>query len=122
MLQAFAISSIRQLPHSVCESQRTGQTPFRGDHAQVMYQHQHAPLPLGQLEGLPQNAVALLQTLLEKDPARRFQNPAELLNAMQTVTNELEARPTVKKQKLLAPIVHKLSSRQKAKGREQHRC
>jgi serine/threonine protein kinase len=30
-----------------------GQTPFRGDYAQVMYQHQYAPLPLGQLEGVP---------------------------------------------------------------------
>jgi serine/threonine protein kinase len=28
----------------------TGQTPFRGDYAQVMYQHQHAPLPLEQLD------------------------------------------------------------------------
>jgi serine/threonine protein kinase len=30
----------------------TGQTPFRGDYARVMYQHQYAPLPLGQLEGV----------------------------------------------------------------------
>src|SRR5580704_9139514 len=37
----------------------TGQTPFRGDYAQVMYQHQHAPLPLQQLEGVPQPVVFL---------------------------------------------------------------
>ena len=27
----------------------TGQAPFRGSSAEVMYQHQHAPLPLEQL-------------------------------------------------------------------------
>ena len=42
--------------------------------AEVMYQHQHAPLPLEQLEGVPQPVVVLLEVLLEKDPARRFQN------------------------------------------------
>ena len=44
----------------------------------MMYQHQHAPLPLEQLGELPQPVVVLLEMLLEKDPARRFQNPAEL--------------------------------------------
>ena len=69
----------------------TGQTPFRGDYAQVMYQHQHAPLPLGQLEGVPQPVVVLLEVLLEKDPGRRFQNPADLLKAMPTITGAIEA-------------------------------
>jgi TolB-like protein/Flp pilus assembly protein TadD len=96
----------------------TGQTPFRGDHAQVMCQHQHAPLPLAQLKGVPQPAVMLLKTLLKKDPTRRFQTPTELLKAMQMVTNELEAQPTNKKQKLLVPLVDKLGSRQKVKVRE----
>src|SRR5262249_44139900 len=31
-----------------------GRTPFRGSSAEVMYQHQHAPLPLEKLEGVPQ--------------------------------------------------------------------
>ena len=31
----------------------TGKTPFRGTSAEVMYQHQHAPLPLEQLEECP---------------------------------------------------------------------
>jgi len=57
----------------------TGQTPFRGPSPEVMYQHQHASLPLEQLQGLPQPVVLLLEVLLEKDPGRRFQNPAELL-------------------------------------------
>jgi serine/threonine protein kinase len=31
----------------------TGQTPFRGPPAEVMYQHQHAPLPLERLKDVP---------------------------------------------------------------------
>ena len=57
----------------------TGQAPFRGTAGEVMYQHQDASLPLEQLKCVPQSIVALLEVLLEKDPARRFQNPAELL-------------------------------------------
>src|SRR5215470_9818874 len=30
-----------------------GRTPFRGSSAEVMYQHQHAPLPVEQLNGIP---------------------------------------------------------------------
>ena len=52
----------------------TGHVVFRGSPAEVMYQHQHAPLPLEQLEAVPQPVVVLLEVLLEKDPARRFQN------------------------------------------------
>ena len=69
----------------------TGQTPFRGTSAEVMYQHQHAPLPLEQLKRVPQPVVVLLEVLLEKDPARRFQNPTELLKAMPTITGAIDA-------------------------------
>jgi hypothetical protein len=58
----------------------------------VMYQHQHAPLPLAQLEGVPQPVVVLLELLLEKDPARRFQNPAELLKAMPMIVGAIDTR------------------------------
>ena len=57
----------------------TGHPVFRGSPAEVMYQHQHAPLPLEQLEGVPQPVVVLLGVLLEKDPARRFQNSGRIL-------------------------------------------
>jgi serine/threonine protein kinase len=50
----------------------TGQSPFLGTSAEVMYQHQHAPLPFAQLKDVPQPVVVLLEKLLEKDPARRF--------------------------------------------------
>ena len=69
----------------------TGHTPFRGTSAEVMYQHQHTPLPLEELEGVPQPLVVLLETLLEKDPGQRFQNPGELLKAIRTITGRIEA-------------------------------
>jgi serine/threonine protein kinase/tetratricopeptide (TPR) repeat protein len=67
-----------------------GRVPFRGSPSEVMHQHQHAPLPVGQLKDVPGPVVVLLEALLEKDPARRFQNPTELLNAMPTVTDALD--------------------------------
>ena len=70
----------------------TGHVVFRGSPAEVMYQHQHAPLPLEELEHVPQPVVVLLEVLLEKDPGRRFQNPAELLKAMPAITGAVDAR------------------------------
>jgi serine/threonine protein kinase/predicted ATPase len=78
----------------------TGQAPFRGTCAEVMYQHQHAPLPLQQLDDVPQPVVILLKALLEKDPGRRFQNPAELLKAMLTITHGIEARRRISRESL----------------------
>ena len=78
----------------------TGHVLFRGSPAEVMYQHQHAPLPLEQLEAVPQPVVVLLEVLLEKDPGRRFQNPAELLKAMPTITGAIDARRRITRQSL----------------------
>src|SRR5258705_8415207 len=77
-----------------------GQMPFRGSAAEIMYQHQHASLPLDQLKGVPQPAIVLLQVLLEKDPGRRFQSPAELLKAIPAVTGSREAQRRITRQKL----------------------
>jgi serine/threonine protein kinase len=60
----------------------TGQTLFSGPPAEVMFQHQHAPLPLNLLADVPPSVVTLMEVLLEKDPRRRFQTPAELLRAI----------------------------------------
>src|SRR5271163_2138580 len=68
-----------------------GRAPFRGSSVEVMYQHQHAPLPVEQLDGIPQPLVVLLEVLLAKDPARRFQTPAELLKVMPTVRDAINA-------------------------------
>jgi Protein kinase domain/NACHT domain len=69
----------------------TGRTPFRGTPGEVMHMHQNAPLPLEQLEGVPQPFVALVEVLLEKNPAMRFQSPTELLKVMPTITARIEA-------------------------------
>ncbi len=73
----------------------TGHGLFRGSRAEVMYQHQHAPLPLEQLEAVPQPVVALIEVLLEKDPKRRFQTPAELLELLPTVAGAIEEGRTI---------------------------
>jgi hypothetical protein len=69
----------------------TGKTPFQGTPGEVMYQHQHTPLPLEELEAVPQPVVVLLEALLEKDPGRRFQNPGDLLKAIPAITGRIEA-------------------------------
>ena len=78
----------------------TGHVVFRGSPAEVMYQHQHAPLPLQRLEGTPQPVVALLEVLLEKDPGRRLQSPAEVLNALPTITGAIDSGRTMTHQSL----------------------
>jgi len=78
----------------------TGQTPFRGTPREVMHQHQHASLPLDLLEAVPQPVVVLLDALLEKDPGRRFQTPADLLNAIPTITDAIDARRKITRQSL----------------------
>jgi serine/threonine protein kinase len=69
----------------------TGKTPFRGTPGEVMYLHQRSPLPLEQLEGVPQPLAVLLEALLEKDPAQRFQTPNEVLKAIPTMAGAIEA-------------------------------
>ena len=78
----------------------TGQTPFRGTSAELMHQHLHAPLPLDLLEAVPQPVVILVEVLLDKDAGRRFQNPAELLKAMPTITGAVDARRRITRQSL----------------------
>ena len=81
----------------------TGKAPFRGTVAEVMYQHQHAPLPLEELEHVPQPVVVLLEASLEKDPVRRFQSPAELLKAMPTVIDRIGTRRRISRESLHVP-------------------
>ncbi|HET9376374.1 MAG TPA: protein kinase [Chthoniobacterales bacterium] len=78
----------------------TGRPVFRGSPAEVMYQHQHAPLPLDLLEAVPQPVVVLVEVLLEKDPGQRFQSPAEVLNAIPTITGAIDARRKITRQSL----------------------
>jgi serine/threonine protein kinase len=67
----------------------TGKVPFTGTTVQVMGQHLHAPLPLERLKNIPEPAVVLLKHMLEKDPARRPQNPSELRAEIRAVSQAL---------------------------------
>ena len=78
----------------------TGKVPFRGAPSEVMHQHQHAPLPLEQLEDVPQPVAVLLEALLEKDPRRRFQNPGDLLKGIETIRDAIDARRRITRQSL----------------------
>jgi serine/threonine protein kinase/predicted ATPase len=78
----------------------TGQTPFRGTSAELMYRHLHAPLAIGELDHVPQPVVVLIEVLLEKDPGRRFQNPTELLKAIPMITAAIDTRRRITRQSL----------------------
>jgi TolB-like protein len=92
----------------------TGKVPFRGTPAEVMYQHQHAPLPLGQLIDVPQPIVVLLQVLLEKDPKWRFQNPTQLVDALPKVNDAVKGRRTITHQTLREIVDQQLGASGKA--------
>src|SRR6516165_11906331 len=77
-----------------------GETPFRGPSAEVMYQHQRAPLSLERLKDVAQPVAVLLEKLLEKDPAQRFQTPDELLKAMPAIAGAIDARRRIARQSL----------------------
>jgi serine/threonine protein kinase len=59
-----------------------GQLPFGGSPSELMHEHQQAPLPLEQLQGLPQSILVLLEVMLAKDPNERLQTPAQLQQAV----------------------------------------
>ena len=65
-----------------------------------MSQHQHAALPLEKLQSVPQPVVRLIEVLLDKDPGRRFQTPADLLKALPTVRDAIEGGRTITYQRL----------------------
>jgi serine/threonine protein kinase len=92
----------------------TGTTPFRGTPGEVMYQHQHAPLPLERLKDVPQPVVVLLEKLLEKDPAQRFWTPAELLKVIPTITGAIDAERRITR-KNLQHLPHRTSQTGTAK-------
>jgi serine/threonine protein kinase len=78
----------------------TGHPLFSGSTAEVMYQHQHAPLPLERLGSIPQPIGVLLELLLDKDPRHRFHNPTELLKAMPAITEAIETGRKITHQSL----------------------
>jgi len=82
----------------------TGKPLFRGTPAEVLYQHLHSPLPLEQLDGVPQPIGDILKMLLEKDPRRRFQCPLQLLEAIQIIALTSRACPATSLPELREPL------------------
>ena len=78
----------------------SGKLPFQGSSAELMQQHRHAALPMEKLTGSPQPITALLEVLLEKDPARRFQNPASISKVIPTITKAMDSRSRVSADRL----------------------
>src|SRR5271165_2416988 len=91
--------TVRRMPEGgVLWKMVTGHVVFKGSPAEVMYQHQHAPLPLDRLKDVPQPVVVLIEVLLEKDPAQRFRTPNQLLKAIPTITGAIEAGHRITRQ------------------------
>jgi tetratricopeptide (TPR) repeat protein len=82
----------------------TGELPFKGSGSELVYQHQHAELPVPSLSEVPQPVSALLEVLLEKSPAARFQAPAELIKAIKIVKQAVESGRRVSKANLVSTI------------------
>lgn len=79
----------------------TGSPPFRGDNAvAVAHAHQHAPVPplRRQRPDLPVAFEQVVMRALEKDPARRFSNAAEMDAAIAATGLDTAAdeRPTLR--------------------------
>jgi serine/threonine protein kinase len=59
-----------------------GELPFRGSALELSDQHQYAPLPMERLNQIPRPIVNLLDKLMNKEACRRFQRPAEVVEAV----------------------------------------
>jgi len=73
----------------------SGKLPFQGSLSELNFHRQHTSFPQEELAQIPQPVIALLDTLLQKDPGQRFQTPTELLQAIPKVTDALESRRRV---------------------------
>jgi serine/threonine-protein kinase len=69
----------------------SGTLPFDGSGAELMYQHQHAELPIEKLKNIPVPVIALLEVLLAKDPNQRFQSPAQFQQALTKVREAIHS-------------------------------
>jgi serine/threonine protein kinase/TPR repeat protein len=66
-----------------------GQAPFAGSMAQVMSQHLTKPPPFEKLDKLPPTVAEVLRKMLAKDPADRYQTPADLRKAVEVALENL---------------------------------
>lgn len=72
-----------------------GELPFVAENAPaIMRMHHDDPPPLDKLAGLPPPVAHIVARCLEKDPARRYQHPSDLVAALDRV-RRLVADPTL---------------------------
>jgi serine/threonine protein kinase len=90
----------------------SGKRPFRGSAAELMEQHLHTPPPIKLLKIVPQPVIVLLEMLLAKDPAQRFQTANELLNILPRVRRATQAKQNLKSQEIQTALVHRPIPRQ----------
>ena len=89
----------------------TGDVPFKGSSSELAYQHQHSPPPIGTLGPIPQPFVPLLELMLEKNPARRFQTPNQLSTATDIVTEAIGSRHHLTKDQLTSTVANRTLSK-----------
>jgi serine/threonine protein kinase len=90
----------------------SGSLPFQGSSPELVYHHQHASLPVERLARVRPQVLPLLEILLEKDPARRFQTPNDLLKALATVSEALDSDRRLAKEELRSSVGTKFLSSQ----------
>src|SRR5260221_11251838 len=71
----------------------TGQPPFRGVIAEVIYDHMAVPSSEEVLRQMPAPVAELLRKMLAKAPADRFQSPLELSQTLDQLLKEVEPIP-----------------------------
>jgi serine/threonine protein kinase/tetratricopeptide (TPR) repeat protein len=97
----------------------TGKRPFRGEHeAAIMYSIVNEGPTIG-VDGpfeAPEDVIALVRRLLEKDPVNRFARTGELVEALQRIEpgsgstevrkpSDRVVRPAVKRRRALIPVL-----------------
>jgi serine/threonine protein kinase len=82
----------------------TGRPPFQGPMASVIHQHLSQPLPAEILMKLQPRVAALLEKMQAKDPAARFQTPAELKRELDDILVDLKGGSPTLAAPLAAPV------------------
>jgi serine/threonine protein kinase len=72
-----------------------GRVPFRGSPSELMYQHQHAALPVEQLKGVPQSFVVLLERQgdFDRPPCPPADDPARIVRLLRIPNPKLVLQP-----------------------------
>jgi serine/threonine protein kinase len=67
----------------------TGHPPFRGDALEVLRAHAETPVPMEQLEGVPENVREIIVKCLQKDPEARYQTTTQLAGDLEKAATRL---------------------------------